>query len=351
MKKFLCSISAAFLCLSAGSSFAQDSHFTQYFASPLTLNPAHTGLTTGDYRVSVIGRSQWYTVTNNPYMTGALSYDMPILKGKLPEGDAAGFGLQVLYDKAGSGALQNITSTLSLAYHKALGVEKNHRISLGVQGSLVQKSIRFDKLVFGNEIDFGRSTVYLPNTSGEGLQNADLTYPDFNAGILYSGQINENTMLYGGFSYYHLTRPTEKFTSRATDVSVKINSRYTAYVGGALNLNSHTVAYLSTMYQQQGTAWEYLIGGAVGFILNPYNDEDTKNTTLYLGAWYRYGDAIAPYVGFEWSNWQMGFTYDVNVSKFQQATNGQGAVEFSATYNGIIEKIVRKRYNFACPKF
>lgn len=351
MKKFLFSISTALLCMNAGSSFAQDSHFTQYFASPLTLNPAHTGLTNGDYRFSAIARTQWYTVTNNPYTGGALSYDMPILKGKLPEGDAAGFGLQVLYDKAGSGALQNITSTLSLAYHKALGVEKNHRISVGVQGSLVSKSIRFDNLIFGNEIDFGRPEVYLKGTSGEGLANADLTYPDFNAGILYSGQVTENTMLYGGVSYYHLTRPEEKFTSMANNVSTKINSRYTAYVGGAMNLNSHTVAYLSTMYQQQGKAWEYLIGGAVGFILNPYNDEDTKNTTFYLGAWYRYNDAIAPYVGFEWSKWQLGFTYDVNVSKFQQATGGQGAVELSATYNGVIDKIVRKRYNFACPKF
>lgn len=329
---------------------AQDPHFTQYFNSPLTLNPAHTGLTPSDYRVGVIGRTQWYEVSDNPYMTGGLSFDMPILRGKLPEGDAVGVGIHLLYDQAGSGSLQNITGTLSLAYHKAFGSEKNHRVSLGVQGSFVQKSIRFEKLRFGNEYDFGRPEVYIPNTSGEPFGNADLTYPDFNAGILYSGQINENTMLYGGFSYYHLTQPVEKYTNASVS-SAKINARYTGYVGGALNLNSRTVAYLSTMYQQQASAWEYLIGGAVGFILNPYNDEDTKNTTFYLGTWYRYGDAIAPYIGFEWGNWGIGFSYDVNISKFQPATRGQGAVEASVIYNGIINKVARQTYNFACPKF
>lgn len=348
MKKIL--LGATIILASANvDALAQDPHFTQYFASPLNLNPAHTGLINTDYRVTAIARTQWYNVSDNPYMTASLSYDRQILRDKLPEGDAFGLGVNLLYDKAGTGSLQGIHAGLSLAYHKGFGIDKQHHLSLGVQANLVQKNIRFDKLVFGDQIDLSRSDVYLPTS--ENLSNGDITYPDFNAGLMYSGKVNENSMVYAGLSYYHLTRPTEKFTGQNVSTDVRINSRINGFLGGQLNLNPNTVAYLSTMYQQQGAAWEYLIGGAVGFVLNPYNDEDHNNTTFYLGAWYRFGDGIAPYVGFEWGKWQIGFAYDITLSSLAPATQSSGALEMSAIYNGVVDKIVRKRYNFSCPKF
>ncbi len=348
MKKILLGATVALMGVGSDA-IAQDPHFTQYFSSPLNLNPAHTGLINTDFRMTAIARTQWYNVSNNPYMTGSISYDRQILRDKLPEGDGFGFGLNLLYDRAGTGALTTINGAVSLAYHKALGLEKQHHISLGVQAALVQKSVNFSKLVFGDQIDLSQPDAYLPTQ--ENLQNADLTYPDFNAGLLYSGKASENAMVYAGVSYFHLTRPVEKFTGQNVSADVRIHSRINGYIGGQLNLNPNTVAYLSTMYQQQGSAYELLIGGAVGFVLNPYNDEDHNNTTLYLGAWYRYGDAIAPYVGFEFGKWQLGFAYDVTLSGMNQINNGQGALEMSAIYNGVIDKIVRKRYNFSCPKF
>src|SRR5690606_3970391 len=116
-------------------------------------------------------------------------------------------------------------------------------------------------------------------------------------------------------------------------------------------MNENTVMYLSSMYQKQGPASEFLLGGAVGFIMNPGHDEYTQNTIFYLGAWYRYGDAIAPYIGFEWSRMKIGFSYDVTLSSAHNMTGGQGAYELSLIYNGVINKIVRKHYNFSCPKF
>jgi len=328
---------------------AQDVHFSQYFSSPLTLNPAQTGLIETDWRASANFRSQWYSVSNNPYQSGTVSFDMPVMRNKLPEGDALGVGVLGLYDKAGSGGLQNTTLGLSIAYHKALGVEKQHTLSLGVQGYLVQKSINFDKLVFGSQFDPSNPTSYLP--SGEDFSNADLTYPDFNVGVLYSGRLNDRSTVYAGFSFYHLTRPEEKFLNGSSGEGLKINSRYSGYLGGSFQLNDNVVAYVSTMYEQQGPAWEYLIGGAVGFVMNPGHDEFTKNTVFYLGTWYRYADAIAPYVGFEWSRMKIGFSYDVTLSSAQAMDKGQGAYELSLVYNGVIKKVFHKKYNFACPKF
>lgn len=332
------------------TSWGQDVHFSQYFASPLTLNPAQTGLTEKDWRASANFRDQWYSVSNNPYMSGTVSFDLPLLRGKLPDGDALGFGVLGLYDKSGSGGLQNTTLGLSLAYHKSFGIDKQNTVSFGVQGYLVQKSIKFDQLVFGDQYDPGNPTSYLPNTA-ESFPNTDLTYPDFNAGIMYSGRLTETSTFYAGFSYYHITRPEEKFLSGGSNENVQINPRYSAYLGGSLSLNENVNAYVSTMYQQQGPAWEYLIGGAVGFVMNPGHDEFTKSTTFYIGSWYRYADAIIPYIGLEWERMNVGISYDVTMSSAQSMTRGQGAFELSATYNGIFKTNNRRVYNFACPKF
>lgn len=347
MKKILSGVGA--LLLSVSAVMAQDMHSTQYFASPLTLNPAMTGLTQCDLRISANYRTQWYSVSSNPFTTATISYDMATLKGKLNNGDALGIGALLAYDRAGSGGLTNTTVGLSLAYHKALGYERKHTISLGVQGYLVQKSLDVTKLTFEDQFDPASGGT--PYNTNEMFSNQDLTYPDFNAGLMYSGRVGDFATAYAGFSYYHMTQPVETFLN--SSYAHKIHSRYTAYLGGSFDLNENLVLYASGLYQQQAKASEVLLGAAVGFILNPGHDaEYQRNTILYLGGWYRYGDAVAPYVGIEWTKMKIGISYDVNLSSFTPATNGNGAYELSLIFNGCINKREKgPDYNFACPKF
>ncbi len=329
---------------------AQDIHFSQYYASPLTWNPSQTGLINRDYRVAANYRTQNYDVNSYPYITASISYDMPILQGRLPEGDALGVGVLVFYDKAGTGAFQNLTGGLSFAYHKALGYEKRHMVSAGVQAMFVNKSINFSKLVFADQLDPRMPNTYLP--TGEQFGNQDVSYPDFNAGVMYTGKINQRSSMYAGVGYYHLTSPQEKFLAgTANNVNYKINPRYNFYVGGSTELNPNIAIFGSGLFQKQGPAQEILLGAATGFILNPEHREDVANTVLYLGLWYRTNDAIIPYVGLEWTQFQFGFSYDITVSNGSNLTNGQGAYEASVIYNGVFTKHQRQKYNFACPKF
>ena len=345
MKKIVLGFGAAMIL--AGSAIAQDVHFTQYFTSPLTLNPAMTGLVPDDLRFAADYRSQWSSVSQNPYLTGTLSYDMSVLKGKLPEGDAIGLGVMGLFDKSGSGGLQNTTVGLSFAYHKGIGRERDQHISVGFQGYLVQKTIDFQKLTFEDQFD--ASTGGTPYPTHELNNNADLTYPDYNLGIMYSGKIRDHASCYLGFSYYHLTQPVETFLN---DPVHPIHARYTGYMGGAFDLNENTVLNASALYQSQASATEVLIGAAVGFVLNPGHDMDyQKSTIFYLGAWYRNNDAISPYVAIEWSKMRIGLTYDFNVSNFMPATSGLGGYEISLLFFGRINKRDRNpAYNWSCPK-
>lgn len=345
MKKILLGVSAAMVFATAA--WAQDPHYTQYFASPLTLNPALTGLTQCDLRLAANYRTQWGSVSPNPYITGTLSYDMATMKDKLNNGDAVGFGVLGLYDKSGLGGLQNITIAVSAAYHKAFGIEKQHTLSFGLQGALVQKNIDFTKLKFEDQFD--RMTGQTPYNTSENLGNSDLTYPDFNLGLMYSGRVSDHATAYAGVSVYHLTEPVESFLNE----DHKIHSRYTGYLGGSFDLNENVVLYASGLYQTQASASEYMAGAAVGFVLNPGHDEEfVKNTLLYLGGWYRFSDALCPYVGFEWSKMKLGISYDVNMSSFSPATNGNGGYEISLIFNGCINKREFTRTpNVSCPRF
>ncbi|HTN18052.1 MAG TPA: PorP/SprF family type IX secretion system membrane protein, partial [Chitinophagaceae bacterium] len=318
----------AFLALTHTSE-AQDVHFSQYFTSPMTLNPGLTGLTQSDFRLAGNYRTQWGAVNNAPYTTATISYDMASMRGQFANGDYLGFGVLGLFDRAGSGSLQNVTLGLSGAYHKAFGVDKQHTLSFGLQASLVQKSIQQDKLTF--EDMYNISTQSFSLTTNDNLNNKDLTYPDFALGIIYSGRVSEHATVFGGASMYHLTRPVETFLGGKH----KLYRRTAAYAGTQFDMNERSVLYASALFQSQGPNTSIMAGGAVGFVLNPgYDKEYAKASIFYLGGWYRYGDAVIPYVGFEWAKAQLGVSYDANLSGFSPATNGNGALEFSLIFNG-----------------
>ncbi len=338
-------ITALLLSMSL-SGIAQDVHFSQYFTSPLTLNPAMTGLVNKDWRLAGNYRSQWSSITDNPYETFTVSADGSLFKNRFKNGDAMGIGIMFLNDKAGAGQLTNQTLGLSLAYHHAFGAQKNQYLSFGVQSYMVDRNIDISKLVFGNMFDPVSGTVSGPNTE---IFNSDQEgYTDFNTGLMYTGRINDNSTIYGGVGFYHVTQPSFTFMNSEN----RINSRYSVYFGGSWDITDYTVFYGSANYQQQGPQSEFLFGGAAGFVLNPYHDRDDDKQVFYLGAWYRLEDAIIAYTGLELKNVTLGLSYDVTVSSLAPAANNNGAMEVSLIYNGMYPRSSpKKQYNFACPKF
>ncbi len=104
---YILSFLATFLLLSA-SAVSQDLHFSQFFNSPLTTNPANTGfIPDGDYRLGINYRNQWSSIMQVPYKTMSAFGDVQILKNESDNG-WMGIGGVILRDVAGSG---NLTST------------------------------------------------------------------------------------------------------------------------------------------------------------------------------------------------------------------------------------------------
>src|SRR3989344_3989144 len=115
-KSSFLSLAGAVLSISA---LAQDIHYSQFFASPLNLNPALTGFIQGNVRGVLNYRNQWKSITPNSYVTLGASADMAFGRGKMGD-DWVGGGLIVLSDKAGTGALSKTKIMLSGSYFKGL---------------------------------------------------------------------------------------------------------------------------------------------------------------------------------------------------------------------------------------
>jgi len=110
-------------------------------------------------------------------------------------------------------------------------------------------------------------------------------------------------------------------------------------------VGAYNALHLSAMHSRQANAVNTQIGGA--YMLN-INQDESNPTNLYIGTWYRFGDAIIPYVGLEFGEFRIGATYDVNVSSLKPASNLRGGT-FSLIYIKKPSDPEAKKMN--CPKF
>jgi len=339
MKKIFSTLT---ICVAfATVSTAQDPNFSQFFASPLTLNPALTGKFDGVYRFAMNYRNQWPTISR-AYTTGTASFDMGIMKNRIPEYDQFGVGVMVFGDQAGGGALTENYAALSLAYHKALDENGYHQIGAGFQGTYVNKRLNSAELKFQDQLTpFGFTGVTSEIFADK--RTVNISYFDLNAGVLYNGSTNGYNNFYVGASMYHINRPKETFLGTGNFV---LNARTTIQAGGKVPVGTYNYFHFAANHSMQAKAHNTMAGAA--YSLNVNNSEDNP-TNVYLGAWYRLNDAVIPYVGLEYNEFHFGISYDVNVSPLKTASNSRGGVELSLIYIRKYTDPNMKKLN--CPKF
>jgi len=335
MRKLLCSLLILFSVL---TTTAQDPNFSQFFASPLTLNPAMTGKFDGAYRVAGNYRNQWPSI-NNAYTTATVSFDANILQNRISEVDQFGVGVMAFTDKSGNGALQYNYLSLSTAYHKGLDENGYNQLGAGFQATYVSKQLNLSSLKFGDQLRSDGFTGLTQESFSK--DQLSVSYFDVNAGVLYNGTSDGENNYYGGVSVYHINRPKESFQ----DGEYYLAPRVTFQAGGKIPMGYNAI-HLSANHSRQAGAVNTVIGGA--YMLNVNQSEDNA-TNLYLGTWYRLGDALIPYVGLEFGELHIGATYDVNISSLKPASNMRGGAELSLIY--IRQPRDREAKKLNCPKF
>ena len=333
MRKFILIV---FAFLLTGLLKAQDPHFSQFFASPLTLNPAFTGKFDGQWRLAANHRDQWPSIPK-AYVTTSASVDFPILQKRIPSGDVFGIGLSGVSDASANSALKLNYGSISLSYHKALDEDGYHTIGAGFQGTYSSMVLDINKLTFEDMLTQNGFT----NQTADVLTNGkNQNYIDVNAGLLYSGSSNGSNNFYLGASMYHINRPKVSFK----DKNWYLSGRITIHAGGSFPVSDVVSVNTSIIHQIQNKASETTVGAALSLNANP---GEINPTSVYIGSWYRFNDAIIPYVGLEFLGLRIGVSYDVNTSSLKAATGSRGGSEISLIY--IKRKTETK--GIPCPKF
>lgn len=309
---------------------AQDPEFSQFYANPLYLNPALTGLNIcpraiGNYR------NQWPGL-GKAFNTYNVSFDQYVtfLHG--------GIGVLLTADRAGGGNLN--TTVISLMYAYKFNITSRLQASGAIKAGYYQRRLVWENLTFEDMID-PQGGFILP-TSEKQPDQPRIGVPDFSAGIFLA----YDNLVYGGVAVDHLSQPKIGFYANNDS---PLYMKFTIHAGGTINLRKNGSAEderefslsPNVLYQQQFKYHQLNIG--LYLTIDPFVG----------GVWYRHSfenpDAIIPMLGIHYKNLQVGYSYDFTISNLKGASGG--AHEVSASWQFPCSEKRRHIRAIKCPRF
>lgn len=304
---------------------AQDVHFSQFWMTPLLLNPAQAGAQQ-NMRGIINYRNQWGSIAQ-PYVTENFSFDMKL--GKKDKKAFSGIGLNVSQDKAGDAQLKTFQIGLSYACHVHL--DDKSTLGGGLFGGYFQRNINTSTLQWASQYDGNSYNASLP--SGEPTAANSIGNLDVGAGLHYEygkGEKyltgNDRKKFSAGISAFHLNKPGYSFYAGGQKLYIKT----VAYANAELGIpNSDLSVVPGLIFSQQGPSLEILAGSMLQYQFK----SDSKYTgyvhgsAISCGAYYRNNDAIIATVLLRISQFAVGVSYDSNISPLATASKGRGGFE------------------------
>lgn len=318
---------------------AQDIHFSQFNASPLNLNPALTGAFDGDLRVVGNNKNQWMSFTD-AYRTFSISADFrhqKMIFGK----NQLSLGLLVNSDKAGDASFGTNQLKISSSMNFMLTSDSSLNLAIGLNAGINQNNVNYNALSFGNQFN-GYS--YDPNSaSGENFSQDNIYYFDFSTGASISRVFSRNFTAHSGFAFNHLNKPQQSFWNSG---NVLLERKYTINLGGDWTINKDFSLYPNFIYQYQGILQEF-----IGGVLLKVKVDNVSFRAFYLGGWIRAKDAGIIEVRFDYRNFNVGISYDINYSDLNHVSRGRGGLELSIIYILRKQRAIKMPYYNRCPVY
>ncbi|NQY66211.1 MAG: type IX secretion system membrane protein PorP/SprF [Flavobacteriales bacterium] len=297
---------------------AQDAQFTQFYANQLYLNPAFAGAERCP-RMALNYRNEWPALSGQ-FVTYSASYD------QYSDHLQGGIGLLMSYDNAGAGTLYTLNVSGMYAYQ--IPINRQISLRLAIEAGIHQKSLNWEKLVFGDQIDdrFG-----FTHQQSQQVKPPTNIKPDFSAGTLIFSET-----FFAGYSAHHITQPDEGLGGTSL-----LPRKHTAHAGLVVPFNDdHHDSFISPniVWQAQGDFRELNLGVFV------------QKGPAVVGLWYRNGDAFIVLLGMHTDAWKIGYTYDVTTSKLNiQNSNGSHEISFGMHFPCKPKAKVFRLVN--CPSF
>jgi len=250
---------------------AQDHMYSQFFNSPVYLNPALTGQFEGDLRMNLIYRNQFTSVPGSfNYLSASIDYNIPKFGG----------GIGLLFTRSSEGTAYLAKNNVSGTYSYSVG-SQDFVLSFGLQAGITNNTIDWGKLVFGDQIDpkFG----YIPGTGSAA------SAPLFNSKFYFDAGAGINLVAHEfdlGVAVQHINKPNESFTG----VPARLPMRLTTHVSYRWDLNpddnndedDKSYVIPSVVFYKESTSQSL----SAGF--------QYKRRNINAGLWYRSGGTNGP---------------------------------------------------------
>ena len=302
-----------------GIAQAQDPLFSQFYTTPLQINPAFAGVTYAP-RVTLNYRNQWGAISGG-YKTYAASYEqsIPTLN--------SGFGLMLLADDAMDGVYK--TTRISGVYGYGLQVNEDFFMKFGVEAGLINTSLDWDRLRFVDQLD---PLSGLEDGAGNPNQSEEQRPASLNRSVvdISAGLMVHTKIFYAGIAAKHLNNPDESLLSFNNSLAAGLPIRFTIHGGAEIEVkkgnNRNPGAFISPniLFARQAAFTQVNVGAYAGF------------GKFFSGAWYRHtghnADAAIILAGFREGTLRIGYSYDLTLSQLAAANPG-GTHEISLTIN------------------
>lgn len=283
--------------------YAQDPKFSQYFASPLTLNPALAGYFDGYYRFALNTRRQWANV-GDPYSTTSISGEYKFNDEYYYNGIFS-VGANLLFEESFNKALKANVVNVGFSYYQFFDADHKVKFGLAPQLSYISKSLDFNALTFASQYVDG---IFDPSRPSylESDRNA-INYLDFNIGANFALAL-EYFNLSLGYSLFHLVNPQESLDNHYLG---KVPLRQTTTFSFQYMSNDLIDINISAHHMKQRRSEDNILGIVFGF--KPTYDSKFK---LNLGLWHKFNEkSFFPYFGFDISNYSVGINHTISSNK------------------------------------
>lgn len=307
MKKIYLSIISTMI---TGLLFAQDAHFSQPKLNTTMRNPAMTGLMFSQNKLTASYRSQWASIPSSFRTYGAF-FEQKINKFS--------WGAVVSSSNAGAASLSQTNVQLKLSYQKSLA-QSGHALRAGIAIGAIQQRFNPSEFSFDNQYESGTGL----NSNLSTKENFDKTrqvLPDVTAGLVWLNKIGKISNKIG-LSIAHLNQPAASFYTDGNEV-YPIHTFF--HLHSSLPVNDKWKANGLFQYSKQATAKEMIIGAGATYQID-------KEKNWHFNIANRSGDAFILTTGIELKNSAFTISYDHQTSKLAGVTNGNGAIELSATF-------------------
>jgi type IX secretion system PorP/SprF family membrane protein len=278
---------------------SQDIHFSNFYSTPLIINPANTGNYIGDWRISTYTRQQ-KDQGIDVYKTSMLAFDMPVYYYQ----QMGSIGLIYIHDNSSSNTLLVNKLFLSLAHF--IKISANSYLHMGFQIGLVHKKISDGFLSLPDQFDMGTG-YFNPNMpTQEVFEKNKFSYLDLNWGVIWSRKTKKvNSEI--GLAMFHYNKPEENFLG----IRNQLPPRYLIHGFFEINVKNNLYCKPKLLYTNHNKSDELLIGQDIGIRI----ENAGSKSEFYIGCFYRAGfgknqDAMLFKTGFDFKSISLGICYD-----------------------------------------